>query len=142
MNEYKYADIKVGQEEKFEKKITKEMEDAFRKMTDDRNPMHYDDEYAKEVSEGKYDKHITFGMLTASMLSTMAGMYMPGKHSLIHSIEDIKFKTPVYVGDILTITGVVKEKLDGLNLILLKVIIKNQNEKIVCSANMKIIVQK
>lgn len=142
MKEYKYNEIYVGQTESFTVVITKEMEDEFRRITGDLNPMHSDDEYAKEVSQGKYNEHIVFGMLTASLYSTIAGMYLPGKYSLIHSLESVDFKKPVYIGDELTITGTVKEKQDGLNLIIVDVDIRNQEGKIVSKTRMKNLVQK
>lgn len=79
-------------------------------------------------------------MLTASLYSTLAGVYLPGKYSLIHSIDNISFKKPVYAGDTLTITGTVKEKQEDLNLILVSVKIMNQNQKLVSKAEMKILV--
>ena len=41
-------------------------------------------------------------MLTASFFSTMAGVYLPGKYSLIHSVE-VKFLRPIYPGMVLTV---------------------------------------
>lgn len=142
MNEYTYKNIKKGQCESFKKEITKEMEDAFRTITNDENPLHRDDSFAIEISEDKFKSHVVFGMLTASLLSTFAGVYLPGKYSLIHSIDNISFKKPVYVGDIITVSGIVEEKQEGLNLIILKVKMINQNNKTVFTANMKVLVQK
>lgn len=138
MNEYKYADIAVGLVESFSRTITERMEDAFREITGDENPLHKDDEFARSVSNA-YKGHVAFGLLTASFYSTLAGMYIPGKYSLIHSFEDIKFIKPVYAGDTLTVTGTVKEKNDALNLIMVKAVIKNQDNEIVSSAKIKII---
>lgn len=81
-------------------------------------------------------------MLTASFYSTIAGMYLPGKYSLVHSLEDLSFKKPVYVGDELTVTGKVIDKNDELRLIVLKVSIKNQNKDLVSKAKMKVLVMK
>ena len=142
MNEYKYADIKLGTKEFFQKTITIDMENKFREITGDLNPLHYDDIYAKEVSDGKYNNHVCFGMLTASLYSTLAGMYLPGKYSLIHSLEDLSFKAPVFCGDELTISGEVIDKIDLLKLIIIKLTIKNQNHKTVSNAKMKVIVLK
>lgn len=142
MNEYTYNELTVGQTESFITTITKDMEDMFREITGDLNPMHSNDKYAKEVSGGKYNSHVTFGMLTASLYSTIAGMYLPGKYSLIHSLEKVDFKKPVYIGDKLTVIGTVKEKQDGLKLIVLEVVISNQDGKVVSKAGMKVLVQK
>lgn len=142
MREYCFNEIQIGQVESFTKEITLEMENQFREITSDYNPMHQDDEFARQVSSGRFEKHISFGMLTASLYSTMAGVYLPGKYSLIHSIEKISFKKPVFVGDVLTVTGKVNSKQDDLRLIRLDVKIKNQDGKIVSKADMKILVQK
>ena len=74
MREYVLKDIDIGMKESFSQQITDKMEDAFRNVTGDENPLHFDDQYAVEIGKGKYRKHIVFGMLTASFLSTMAVM--------------------------------------------------------------------
>ena len=81
-------------------------------------------------------------MLTASLYSTVAGMYLPGKYSLIHSFEELSFTKPVFVGDDLTVEAEVTDKEIALKLIRLKVTIKNQNSKLVSKAKMKVLVMK
>ncbi|MCH5339956.1 MAG: MaoC family dehydratase N-terminal domain-containing protein [Acetatifactor sp.] len=142
MNEYCFEDIQIGKTESFQKKITVEMENSFREITGDTNPLHWDDAFAIEVGNGKFKSHVSFGMLTASFYSTLAGKYLPGKYSLIHSIDNLSFKKPVFVGDVLTVTGTVKEKYDDLKLICVSVTVTNQDEKVVSKADMKILVQK
>ena len=142
MNEYTLAEIEVGMKAVFHKTITKEMEDAFRVISGDENPMHKDDTFAVEISNGKFPGHAVFGMLTASLYSTVAGMYLPGKYSLIHSFEELSFTKPVFVGDDLTVEAEVTDKEIALKLIRLKVTIKNQNNKLVSKAKMKVLVMK
>lgn len=105
MNEYLISEIDVGMTVSFKKVVTKEMEDSFRVISGDDNPLHRDDLFAREISDGRYKTHVTFGMLTASLYSTLAGMYLPGKYSLIHSFDELSFLKPVFVGDILTVNG-------------------------------------
>lgn len=138
MKEYNFSELMIGHKESFEVIITKEMEDSFRAITGDVNPLHQNDEFAKQLGAGKFESHVCFGMLTASFYSTLAGVYLPGKYSLIHSL-DIKFQKPVYLGDKLVITGEVVDKQDGLNLIQVKAVIKNHNVQTVSKANMKIL---
>lgn len=142
MNEYTYSDLEIGQAESFSKEITVEMEEQFRQITGDINPLHRDDVYAEEIGNGKFKSHVTFGMLTASLYSTLAGVYLPGKYSLIHSIENISFKKPVYAGDVLTVSGVVNGKQDDFKLIRVSARITNSDGKVVSKADMKILVQK
>ncbi len=134
MNHYKYEELEIGHKESFEVEITEEMLDSFRKITGDMNPLHRDDEFAR--SKGM-DAHAAFGMLTASFLSTLAGVYLPGESSLIHNTE-IKFMKPVFVGDRLTISGEVAEKNDAYNTIRLKVGMRNQSGAKVLRGSMQI----
>lgn len=140
MKEYTFDEITVGMEASFEKEITTEMEDAFRKISGDDNPLHRDDAFAAEMGEGRFTSHVTFGMLTASLCSTIAGMYLPGKYSLIHSFDELSFLKPVFAGDVLTVTGKVTDKDEGLKLIRLAVVIRNSDGKKVARAKMKVMV--
>lgn len=134
MNEYKYEDIQIGDEESFSVEVTKQMLDSFKNITGDINPLHNDDEYAKEQG---FDGKVAYGMLSASFLSTLAGVYMPGKYSLIQNVS-VEFPRPVFVGEQLTITGKVTEKNDVFKFIVLKVLIKNEKGEKKVKGNMRI----
>ena len=134
MNHYSINDLSVGHKESFATEITSEIFDKFREITGDINPLHNDESFAKCLG---YRGGVAFGMLTASFLSTLAGVYLPGERSLIHSVE-IKFTKPVYIGDVLDISGEVTEINDTVNQIVLKVEIRNQNEEKVLRGKMKV----
>ncbi len=142
MNAYTFEELEVGQEERFSRTVTPEMEGAFRAITGDGNPLHWDDGFAREISGGKFDRHVTFGMLTASLYSTLAGVYLPGKYSLIHSVSDVSFRKPVFAGDVLEVSGVIAGKQDDLKLILVDARITNQNGQTVSRAKLRILVQR
>ena len=139
MNEYRIDDIEVGMAASFTKVITREMEDGFRAISGDENPLHWNDDFAAEASNGRFSGHVTFGLLTASFYSTLAGMYLPGKYSLIHSFEELSFLKPVYIGDELLLQAVVVEKNKALNLIRVKADIRNQRGQVVSRAKLKIL---
>ncbi|MCR5421064.1 MAG: MaoC family dehydratase N-terminal domain-containing protein [Lachnospiraceae bacterium] len=134
MNEYTYDRIEVGMKEGFSVRITEEEMTKFLEITKDVNPLHNDEDYAR--SKG-HKKRVVFGMLTAAYLSTLAGVYLPGKYSLIHSVKT-KFSGAVYVGDELRIEGTVVEKNDTFKIIIVKVVMVNQNQEKVCKAEMQI----
>lgn len=137
MKHYKYEDIYIGLEESFDILVTNEMEREFRNLTGDENPLHYDDNFARAVG---FDRHVAYGMLIASFLSTLAGIFLPGKYSLIHSIEQISFMKPVYTGDRLHISGKVYDKIDGLNIILINVTMKKETKTAV-KCKMKVLIK-
>ena len=134
MNNYSYNDIEPGHTESFSVSVTDEMLDGFRNITGDDNPFHRDDDFAKKQG---FKGHVAFGMLTASFLSTLAGMYLPGKKSIIQNTE-IKFMKPVYPGDTLTVSGTVAEKNDAFSVMKLKVFIKNQDGEKVLRGSMQV----
>lgn len=122
MREYTYEDCAIGLKEFFEVMITEDMVYGFRTLSEDRNPLHNDEQFAKEKGfKGK----VVYGMLTASFLSTLAGMYLPGKHCLIQEVS-LKFVKPVYIGEKLIISGEVQERNDLFNQLVLKVRISNE----------------
>ena len=124
MNRYEYADIMIGHTETFTVMITDKIMSDFCNITGDSNPAH---------TEGK----LAYGMLTASFISTLAGMYLPGEHSLIHKIE-AEFPAPVYAGDTLVFTGEVVKKDDNFKTIELKVAARNNSGKKVFRGKMRI----
>lgn len=135
MKEYKFKDIFAGLEESFEVSITREMMDSFCNITKDINPLHRDLDYAK--SKGFSDT-VVYGMLTSSFLSTLAGVYLPGKYSLIHSVE-ILFKKPVFIKDCpLVVTGIVTEINEMFNEFTIKFTITNKSKEKVIRGNMKV----
>ncbi len=134
MNEYRYEEIQVGQKESFCVTVTQEMMESFLNITGDINPLHNDEAYAR--SEG-HPGRVAYGMLTGAFLSTLAGVYLPGKYSLIHEVR-IKFSKPVYIGDTLTVEGMVEEKNDTYSLLFLAVTIRDQQNRKVCKAKMQV----
>lgn len=131
---YSYDEIQLEQREVFTVCITEEMVQSFGWISGDINPLHNNTDYARE--KGYQDK-VVYGMLTASFLSTLAGVWLPGEKSLIHKVE-AEFPSPVYVGDELTIEGIVKEKNDTFHYLVVKVIIRNQKGKKVLRGKMRI----
>ena len=135
MNTYTYEEIFIGQEEKFSFEITKQQMSMFREITGDHNPLHTDIKYAKLKG---YPNNVVYGMLTASYLSALAGMYLPGKNSLIHEVE-LKFTKPCYPDSgKFTAVGICTDKQDLFNRITIKVRIKDQEDELVLRGIMKI----
>ena len=135
MNKYSFDEIEIGKEESFVFELNKEKMDQFLFITNDINPLHNDLDYAK--SKG-YDEKVVYGMLTASGLSTLAGVYLPGEKSLIYNVE-IKFIKPVLLSTCpLKITGKVISKDVRFSTIDVKFSIINNIEEKVSRGTMKI----
>jgi len=129
LNKYTINDLSVGMTESFEWTVTQEMVDRFGDLSGDRNPLHTDEEYARSLG---HPGTVVYGMLSASLYSTMAGMLLPGKYCLLQQMET-KFRKPVYIGDTLTITGKIIQHTLFPAQIVVECRIRNQNGTLVNS---------
>ncbi len=128
MNKYRFLDLYVNMKESFKYTVTEEKLLLFKKLTGDDNLLHCSEKYAKRKG---YKGRVVYGMLLASLISTFCGVYLPGEYSLIQQIK-VKFHRPIFIGDILTIEGIVKEIHESVRQAVIKVSIRNvDNEKAV-----------
>lgn len=134
MNEYIFETLQIGQTENFSVTITEKMMEQFCKISGDVNPLHCDKAYAK--SQG-YPDRVVYGLLTSSLYSTLAGVYLPGKYSLLHEVQ-IKFRKPVFPNDEMTVVGEISAKHELFRQITVSAEIRNQNGEKVSKALLKI----
>ena len=92
------ADFEVGQHVTLTKTFTADDVQRFIEITGDVNPLHVDEEFAART---RFGRRVLHGMLTASILSTMVGMLLPGTGAIYRS-QTIRFLLPVHVGDTVT----------------------------------------
>ena len=133
MNQYRFDDIVLGMAHSFDVVITEEMVENFINITNDTNPLHSNDSYAKDKG---FAGRVAFGMLVASFYSTLAGVYIPGKFSLLHGI-DVSFNSHVYISDKLTIFGEVAYMNELYHQIEIKAYI-TRNKKKISKAKIKV----
>mgnify|MGYP000930219078 FL=1 len=67
-------------------------------------------------------------MFTASFISRLTGMYLPGKYALVYS-QTLNFVNICYIGDTSTVTGEVIEKNNATKMITIDTTITNQDGK-------------
>lgn len=123
----KYEDIKVGQTETLVHEMRFKDVLNFCAMTGDWNKLHCSEEYAVTT---EFKHPIVHGMLTASFISTLVGMKLPGTGAVWYK-HSITFLLPVYTGDTLTIKGQVSKKFDDKKHIELIVDVFNQKGEVV-----------
>lgn len=123
MNHYTLAEMTPGLTEEFTVTITAEMMEAFCTLTGDVSPIHMEDAYAQQRG---YPGRVVYGMLGASFFSTLAGVYLPGEHCLLHGVE-CKFAKPIFIGDTLTVQGTVVRVSEIGQEAEIKAVITNQN---------------
>ena len=88
-------DIEMGMVRHLRKTVTDKDIEMFAEVSTDHNPVHLDDDYARDtIFEGR----IAHGMLTAGLISAVIGEQLPG-HGTIYMGQTLKFLAPVRPGD-------------------------------------------
>ena len=96
-------DLEIGMSRMLERKITQNDIRLFSKVSGDENPVHLDEEYAKQTIFGR---RIAHGMLTASLISAVIAEQLPG-HGTVYLSQMLKFVRPVLPGQFVTTTVLV-----------------------------------
>ena len=137
INELKYDDIFIGQQESFTINITESMVEKFSNLSGDLNPLHMDNKFAESSS---FNKRIVHGMLLASFFSQLIGMKLPGKNALYFS-QTLNFRSPCYIDDEIEVIGEVTEKSDSTQIITVSTTIFNKSKTCLIDGIAKIIVR-
>ena len=120
-------ELHVGDSAAVSKTITETDVYLFAGITGDLNPAHVNE----EASAGTMFKgRIAHGMLSAGLISTVLGMYLPGPGT-IYLGQELKFTKPVRFGDTVTATATVLEKNEAKNTLKLETVCTNQNGDVV-----------
>lgn len=100
-----YEDLTVGLSESLERVVTERDVELFAEATGDRNPLHFDDAYARRsVFRGR----VAHGALSVGFMSAVIGMKLPGPGTIFVSAQ-VAFKAPVRIGETVVTTCTVKE---------------------------------
>ncbi|HEY1613164.1 MAG TPA: MaoC family dehydratase [Rhizomicrobium sp.] len=107
---YYIEDLQPGMSARFTKTVSERDVQQFGEVSGDINPVHFDEAFAKTTP---FKGRIAHGVLTASYISTVLGMDMPGPGTIFLALNT-RFKAPVRIGDtvtaICTVRDIVAEK--------------------------------
>jgi acyl dehydratase len=115
--------LKHGDTASFSKKITDTDIQQFADVSGDRNPLHLDDEFAKQT---RFGRRIAHGMLGASLISAVLANELPGQGS-IYLGQTLKFVAPVFPDDTLTAKVTVVSIREDKPIVKLETICTNQH---------------
>ena len=99
-----YDEIQLGDSATFTKTLSETDIYLFAGITGDMNPAHVD---AVSAADGMFKQRIAHGMLTASFISTVIAMKLPGPGT-IYAGQNLQFRAPVFIGDTVTVTYTIK----------------------------------
>ena len=131
MAKFTIDEIHIGDTRSQDMIITEDHVETFGRITNDLNPMHFDDEYAASTMFGK---RIAHGMYVGSLFSKLFGMDLPGEGAIYVS-QSLRFKRPVYFGDTITATIKVTEMNTEKNRVYFECVATNQEGKVVITGD-------
>ena len=122
-----YDEMKVGDKTTFGKTIGECDVYAFAGVTGDFNPMHVNE---VEASKTMFKGRIAHGMLSAGIISTTMTKAAHGG-TPIYCSQELKFKAPVHIGDTITCTAELIEKVPEKHRLIYSTVVTNQDGVVV-----------
>ncbi|GAA4251068.1 bifunctional enoyl-CoA hydratase/phosphate acetyltransferase [Azospirillum formosense] len=130
-----FEEIQIGQQASLSRRLTMSDIELFATVSGDINPAHLDEEYA---ADSQFHKVIGHGMWSGSLISAVLGTLLPGPGT-IYMGQDLRFKRPVGLGDVITVTVTAKEKHAEKNIVVFDCVARNQDGKEVVSGLAEVI---
>ncbi len=90
-----FEDLSVGMRETLSKKVENADVIGFAELSGDHNPIHLSEHFARKT---RFGGRIVHGLYTASLISAVIGMRLPGPGAVYIS-QTLNFRGPVKIGD-------------------------------------------
>jgi 3-hydroxybutyryl-CoA dehydratase len=111
--------LKLGDRASLNKTITPDDVSTFAFLTQDTNPLHLDEEYARQT---RFGGCIVHGMLGASLISAVIGTKLGGP---IYLSQTLKFLKPIRIGETITAIAEVIAVRDDNHIVTLETYVTN-----------------
>lgn len=118
--------LQVGDTASLSKAITDDDIRAFADLTTDHNPVHLDDDFARNT---KFGRRIAHGMLSASLISAVLANQLPGQGT-VYLGQTLQFVAPVFPGDTVTARVTVTKIREDKPIVTLETVCLNQNDEL------------
>jgi phosphotransacetylase/acyl dehydratase len=130
-----FAELQVGDSASIVRTLTYKDVELFAIMSGDVNPAHVDEEFARS---DMFHRIIAHGMWGGALISTVLGTQLPGPGA-IYLGQSLRFRRPVCLGDVITVTVKVAEKFEEKSRVVLDCQAANQRGEIVISGTADVI---
>jgi len=115
--------IKIGDTFSVSKVMSDTVVRDFAELSGDYNPIHLDDEFAKNT---RFGRRIAHGMLSGALLSAVLGNEFR-ERKIVYVSQSMRFVAPVFIGDSVTATATVKSIREDKPLVTIETTCTNQN---------------
>jgi 3-hydroxybutyryl-CoA dehydratase len=108
LKQHAFEDLSVGMRETYLKTVMSSDVVGFAQLSGDHNPIHLSEHFAARTPFGG---RIAHGLYTASLISAVLGMRLPGPGAVYLS-QTLVFRAPVRIGDVIEVSVEVAELMD------------------------------
>ena len=108
IKQHAFEDLQLGMRETLLKTVMDSDVIGFAQLSGDRNPIHLSEHFAART---RFGGRIAHGLYTASLISAVLGMRLPGPGAVYLS-QTLQFKAPVRIGDVIEVSVEVVELID------------------------------
>ena len=116
-------DLKIGDKFSTSKQITDAVVRQFADLSGDYNPIHIDEEFARNT---RFGKRIAHGMISGALISAVLG-YEFKERRVVYLSQTMKFVQPVFIDDTVTATATVTKIREDKSIVTLETVCTNQN---------------
>jgi 3-hydroxybutyryl-CoA dehydratase len=129
-------ELKIGDVFTTKRLVTDELIRAFAEVSGDYNPIHLDEEFAKNTPFGK---RIAHGMLSGAFISAVLGNEFKDA-KIVYLSQTMKFTAPVYIGDTVTTTATITNIREDKPIVTCETVCTNQNSEMLVTGESKIMI--
>ena len=129
-------DLQIGDTFSISKQITDAVVRAFAELSGDFNPIHLDEEFAKQTQFGK---RIAHGMITGALISAVLGNEFK-ERKIVYLSQTMRFTAPVFIDDTVTAKATVTDIRKDKPIVTVETVCTNQNGQTVVKGEGKIMV--
>ena len=130
-----FDEIEIGSSASINRRLTQKDIQLFAVMSGDVNPAHLDADYAKD---SMFHEVIAHGLWGGSLISTVLGTILPGLGTIYLS-QSLRFRQPVRLGDMLTVTVTAKAKKPDDHIVVFDCQCTNQDDQVVIEGEAEVI---
>jgi acyl dehydratase len=128
--------LKIGDKFSIGKQITDKVVRDFAELSGDFNPIHLDEEFAKNT---RFGRRIAHGMISGALISAVLGFKLKDR-KIVYLSQTLKFTAPVFIDDTVTATATVTNIREDKPIVTVETICTNQNDEIVVKGEAVIMV--
>lgn len=133
-----YDDFSIGYKGEFTKRVTAEDNQAFAELSGDFNPIHFEDDVAREVG---FPAAVSNGFVTESRVAAALVHTFNSERTVVVALEkNTRFLRPVFIGDEVTARVEVIGRIEARRALKIRAGCYNANREQVSATDMTILI--